>query len=97
MSSSRQGNDEPDSQLESAAVAPTRFEFRLDDQLKAAAAKEAEELGIDLAEFVRQSMMFRLVWMTLVRSMQLGADPEGLADTQRLAEVLAEVSKRERP
>lgn len=94
MSGSRQGNEEPDSQLESADVPPTRFEFRLDDALKAAAQAEAENAGEDLAEFVRGCIRLRLAQITTVRALQAGVDPETLLDPRRYAEALAEIARQ---
>ena len=92
------GNTPEDSELggliESGNVPPTRFEFRLDDALKGAAQREAEEMGVDLAEFVRQSMVFRLAWLTFVRAILAGANPEGLADIERLSQALVDASQQ---
>lgn len=94
MSSSRQGNDEPDGQLESGDVPPTRAEFRCDDALKAAAEAEARSAGESFSEFVRGCIRMRLVQIATVRAIQAGTDPESILDPKRYAELLAEMARQ---
>lgn len=94
MSGGRHDAEQPGRFVESADVPPTRFEFRLDDALKAAAQAEAENAGEDLAEFVRGCIRLRLAQITTVRALQAGVDPEMLLDPRRYAEALAEIARQ---
>lgn len=96
MPENLQNDEDQGALLESGGVAPTRYELRLDDALKAAAQAEADELGVDLAEFVRGSIHLRLSWIAAVRAIQAGLDPELLMDTPRLMGALNKLADQQK-
>lgn len=67
---------------------------RLDDELDAAAKREAAAIGANFAEFVRTAVAIRVAWLQAVRAAQAGMDEETLKDPDALLVALQRAATR---
>jgi predicted transcriptional regulator len=66
---------------------------RLDDATMQAVEAEAERLGMNQSQFIRQAVELRLTMLFTARTIQRGADPEHLVDADALATAFGEAEK----
>lgn len=68
--------------------------IRLDDDLEAAARREADAIGTSYSDFVRTSVKLRVAWLQAVRVAQAGMDPETMKDPDALLRALQRAASR---
>jgi antitoxin component of RelBE/YafQ-DinJ toxin-antitoxin module len=66
----------------------SRTSFYLPDELKARAQREAERMGIDFSEYVRQSIVLNCAWADVIRLVRAGVDPATLETNEDIVALL---------
>lgn len=70
----------------------SRADFRLPEDLKRATMADADSLGQDFSEYVRQTLLMRQAWRSALHAVKAGADPDAILDPVFVAEVFGRVA-----